>query len=385
MLRLLTAGESHGRAVVAILEGLPAGLPLSAAVVDRDLRRRQQGYGRGGRMRIEEDQVELLSGVRHGATLGSPLAMLVRNRDFESWAGAMSAEPNPDPTPHSVTRPRPGHADLPGGLKYNRHDLRDVLERASARSTVARVAAGAICRELCGQLGIRVVGQVLQIGEIVAAPYEGSLDGLASAAQASEVGCPDPVASRRMMEAIDRARELGDTLGGVFQIIASGVPPGLGSHVEWDRRLDGRIAQALSSIPAVKGVEIGDAWALARGPGSQAHDEIEYQDGRFFRRTNRAGGIEGGVTNGEDLVVRAAMKPLPTLGQPLRSVDVVSKEPGPAASERGDVCAVPAARVIGEAAVAFVLAQAILEKFGGDSLGELRRNVEGYREQVRTY
>jgi chorismate synthase len=297
----------------------------------------------------------------------------------------MSAEPVLGEVPRKLTRPRPGHADLAGGLKYDRHDLRDVLERASARSTAARVAAGAVCKALLAEIGVKVVGHVLEIGAVAARPFEGSLEDLQAAAEASEVGCADPEASGRMKAAIDAARAAGDTLGGIFEVIARGAPPGLGSYVEWDRKLDGRLAQAVCSIQAVKGVEIGRAFEVARGPGSQAHDEIEYVQGRFRHRTNRAGGLEGGVTNGEDVVVRAAMKPIATLMQPLGSVDVVTKEAARAGVERSDVCAVPAARVIGEAAVAFVLAEAVLEKFGGDSLGELKRNVEGYLRQVEAY
>jgi chorismate synthase len=385
MLRLLTAGESHGKAIVAVLEGMPAGLAISRAEIDHELRRRQGGYGRGKRMQIEQDQVEILSGVRHGETLGSPLTLVVYNRDHEKWAQVMSVDPIPGDVPRQLTRPRPGHADLAGGLKYDRHDLRDVLERASARSTVARVAAGAVCKRLLGEIGIRIGGHVVEIGDVAARPFPGSFDELVRAAEASDVGCADPEATERMKAAIDAARARGDTLGGIFEVVAHEVLPGLGSHVEWDRKLDGRLAQALCSIQAVKGVEIGPAFAVARGPGSRAHDEIEYARGRFARRSNRAGGLEGGMTNGEDVVLRAAMKPIATLMQPLHSVDVRTKEPSEAGIERSDVCAVPAARVIGEAAVAFVLAQAVLEKFGGDSLGELRRNVEGYRRQIEAY
>jgi chorismate synthase len=385
MLRLLTAGESHGKAVLATLEGMPAGLPISREEIDLELRRRQGGYGRGKRMQIERDEVEILSGIRHGATLGSPIALLVRNRDYEKWTVVMSADPIEGESPRQLTRPRPGHADLAGGLKYDRRDLRDVLERASARSTAARVAAGAVCKRLLAELGMRVVGHVLEIGTVKARPFEGSLEALALAAEASELGCADPLATAEMKAAIDNARTAGDTLGGVFEVIADGVLPGLGSHVEWDRKLDGRLAQALCSIQAVKGVEIGAAFDVARGPGSRAHDEIDYEAGRFRHRSNRAGGIEGGVTNGEPVVVRAAMKPIATLMQPLHSVDIRTKLPAPAGIERSDVCAVPAARVIAEAAVAFVLADALLEKLGGDSMAEIQRNAEGYRRQLAAY
>lgn len=385
MLRLSTAGESHGKAVVAILEGVPAGLPLTRAEIDHELRRRQGGYGRGHRMQIERDLVELVSGVRHGETLGSPITLLVHNRDHDKWLEVMGADPIVGPAARQLTRPRPGHADLAAGLKYDRRDLRDVLERASARSTVARVAAGAVCKALLAQVGLRIGGHVVELGDVAAPPFGGDFDAMVAASEVSEVGCAEPAASERMKAAIDAAKVKGDTLGGVFELVATGVLPGLGSHVEWDRRLDGRIAQAMCSIQAIKGVELGDAFAVARSPGSRAHDEIEFQGGAFRRRSNRAGGLEGGVTNGEDVVVRAAMKPIATLMQPLHSVDISSKEPALAGIERSDVCALPAARVIGEAALAFVLADAFMEKFGGDSLGELLRNVDGYRRQVAAY
>ena len=385
MLRLLTAGESHGKAVTAILEGMPAGVPLSREGIDRDLRRRQGGYGRGKRMQIERDEVELLSGVRHGYSLGSPITLLVQNRDHAKWQDVMNADPIEGPVGRRLTRPRPGHADLAGGLKYGRKDLRDVLERASARSTVARVAAGAVCRQLLAPFGVHIAGHVVALGDVKARPFTGGFDELAAAAEASEVGCADPEASVRMMAAIDAAREAGDTLGGIFEVIATGVPVGLGSYVEWDRKLDGRLAQALCSIQAIKGVEIGEAFAVACSPGSRAHDEIEFSGNRFRHRTNRAGGIEGGVTNGEDIVVRAAMKPIATLMQPLHSVDVETKDAALAGIERSDVCAVAAARVIGEAAVAFVLAQAFLEKFGGDSFDELRDHVSAFEARLAAY
>jgi chorismate synthase len=385
MLRLLTAGESHGKAITAVLEGMPAGVPVSRDGIDHELRRRQGGYGRGHRMQIERDEVDITSGIRHGQTLGAPITLVVENRDHAKWTEIMSADPIAGSPARQLTRPRPGHADLAGGLKYGRHDLRDVLERASARSTAARVAAGAVCKQFLAPFGVRIVGHVLELGDVVAPPHEGSLDALESAAEASAVGCADRDTSERMKAAIDAAKDAGDTLGGIFEVIATGVPPGLGSYVEWDRKLDGRLAQAMCSIQAVKGVEVGDAFRVARGPGSRAHDEIEYGDSGFRHRSNRAGGVEGGVTNGEPVVVRAAMKPIATLMKPLFSVDVRTKDPAPAGIERSDVCALPAARVIGEAAVAFVLAQAWIEKFGGDSFDDVRTSVEAYHARLAAY
>ncbi len=383
VLRFLTAGESHGQALVVIVEGVPAGLPLTAADIDRDLRRRQGGYGRSRRQQIEEDHAEILSGVRRGRTLGSPIALLIRNRVWEEWREVMRVEPGPA-VGQPVTRLRPGHADLVGAMKYGFDDVRNVLERASARETAARVAAGAICRRLLGELGIAVHSHTVAIGEVTAPPPSGEPDW--EAVEASPVRCADREASQRMMAAIDAAREAGESLGGVFEVWATGVPIGLGSYVHWDRKLDGRLAQAVMSIHAVKGVEIGDGFALARLPGSQAHDLIlppeEWGGQRWRRATNRAGGLEGGVTNGQPIVVRGALKPIATLPRPLPSVDLRTGQQVQAHYERSDICTVPAAGVIAEAMVCIVLAQAVLEKFGGDSLAELKRNYRAYLKTV---
>lgn len=383
-LRWITAGESHGPKLTALVEGIPAGLRLLAEDVDVHLARRQRGYGRGGRMKIETDRVEFTAGVRNGETLGSPIAMNVVNRDYESWVERMSPAPLPA-EPEALTRPRPGHADLAGGLKYDRKDLRDILERASARETAARTAVGAVCRTLLSAVGIEVFAHVVSIGPVRAdvSATRGLAD-LAARARASDLACADPEAEQRMREAIKETAHAGDTLGGVFEVVVTGAPPGLGSHVQWDRKLDGRLAQALMSIQAIKGVEIGDGFHAASVRGSQVHDAIHYDAGTraFSRPTNRAGGLEGGITNGEAIVCRAAMKPIATLKKALPSVDVRSKEPFDAAFERSDICAVAAASVVGEAMVAITVADALLEKFGGDSVRELRRNVEGYRAQV---
>ena len=388
-LRFTTAGESHGRAVLAVVEGVPAGLPLLAGDVDADLARRMRGYGRGARMKIEADRVQLLSGVRAGATLGSPITLLVENRDFEHWRDVMAPEPAAEPPRRQLTRPRPGHADLAGMLKYDRGDARDILERASARETVARVAAGAVCRRLLAELGVEIGSHVVALGGVVAATPEALPVPLDPAADRSPVRCLDPEAERAMVARIDAAADAGDTLGGVVEVVARGVVVGLGSHVAWDRRLDGRLAAALMSIQAVKGVEVGLGFALGALPGSTAHDEIVRADGPaaaasggFARTTNRAGGLEGGMTTGGPLVLRAAMKPISTLMRPLQSVDLRSGRPAQAQSERSAVTAVPALGVIAEAAVALTLADAYLEKFGGDSLAELRRNLDGYLAQL---
>jgi chorismate synthase len=385
-LRWSTAGESHGPALVALVEGIPAGLPLLSSDIDADLARRQKGYGRGGRMKIESDRAEILAGVRGGETLGSPIAVRIENRDHASWAGRMGAAPFAEP-PEPLTRPRPGHADLAGGLKYDRHDLRDVLERASARETAARVAVGAVCRALLGALGVEVFAHVISIGPVSASPPDGPLDLLRARARASDLACADAAAEEAMRAAILEAAHAGDTLGGIFEVIAAGVPPGFGSHVQWDQKLDGRLAQALMCIQAIKGVEIGIGFLAARARGSEVHDAIGYDPAaRAFRRpTNRAGGLEGGITNGMPVVCRAAMKPIATLKRALPSTDVRSKEPFDAAFERSDVCAVAAASVVGEAMVAITLADAMLEKLGGDSLGEVRRNLDGYRRQLGAY
>jgi chorismate synthase len=362
-------------------------LPLLAEDVDGDLARRQKGYGRGGRMKIETDRVEFVGGVRGGETLGSPIAMSIANRDHANWLDRMSPGPLPS-APEPLTRPRPGHADLAGGLKYGRHDLRDVLERASARETACRTAVGAVCRKLLGAVGINVFAHVVAIGPVDSAVTPGlPFDELRARARASDLACADGEAELRMKEAIHSASHTGDTLGGVFEVVAAGVMPGLGSHVQWDRKLDGRLAQALMSIQAIKGIEIGAGFAVARTPGSEVHDAIHYDGAtrRFVRPTNRAGGLEGGITNGAPLVCRVAMKPIATLRRALASVDVHTKEAYEAAFERSDICAVAAASVVGEAMTCIVLADALVEKFGGDSMSELMRNVEGYQRQLDAY
>jgi len=386
--RFTTAGESHGRGLVGILEGIPAGLAISATDVDAELKRRQGGYGRGARMKIESDRIEWLSGVRAGETLGSPIAMLIWNRDWEHWQDVMApeADANPDPLGRrrQVTRPRPGHADLAGSLKYDRQDARDILERASARETVARVACGAVCKQLLREFDIAIGSHVAELGGVVAnvgaqhtAPLPANINEISDQ---SPVRCLDKDAEAEMIRRIDAAKSAGDTLGGIVEVVALGVPVGLGSHVSWDTKLDGRLAQALMSIPAVKGVELGLGFEAARRKGSEVHDEI--MPG-FTRATNRAGGTEGGMTTGETLVARVAMKPISTLMSPLKTVDLKTGGQAQAQSERSDVTAVPAMGVIAEAMVAIVLTQALLEKFGGDALSELKRNVEGYLTQVR--
>jgi len=386
-LRFTTAGESHGPALVSVLEGMPAGLPLLAADVDAELARRQQGYGRGRRMQIETDRIEFLSGVRAGETLGSPISMLVRNSDWKNWAEIM--DPAPRETDEDglrkrhVTRVRPGHADLTGILKYDRSDARDILERASARETTARVAAGAICRVLLREVGVRIGSHLVHLGGIDAARPDVLPDDLNAAADASPLRTLDPQADARMIERIDAAKKDGNTLGGICEVVVSGLPVGLGSHVSWDTRIDGRLGQAMLSIPAVKGVEIGLGFETARRTGADVHDEIEAAPGRtraghVRRRSNRAGGTEGGMTTGEDLVIRVAMKPISTLMRPLGTVDVATGQAAQAVAERSDVTAVPAMGVIAEAMAAFVLAGALLEKFGGDSLRETQRNLDAY-------
>jgi len=393
MFRFTTAGESHGRGLVAVLEGIPAGLPLSAERVNVELKRRMGGYGRGARMKIEADQIEWLAGVRAGETLGSPIAMLVWNRDWEHWQDVMAPEADAPGSERrrQVTRPRPGHADLAGSLKYDRQDARDILERASARETVARVACGAVCKVLLDQFGVEIGSHVVELGGVragagahpapVGAQHAAPLPArLNQAADASPVRCLDAAAETEMIARIDAAKAAGDTLGGVVEVIALGLPVGLGSHVSWDAKLDGRLAQALMSIPAVKGVELGLGFEAARRKGSEVHDEILPG---LARATNRAGGTEGGMTTGEPLVARVAMKPISTLMAPLRTVDLKTGGPAQAQSERSDVTAVPAMGVIAEAMMALVLAQALLEKFGGDALSETKRNFEGYLAQVR--
>jgi chorismate synthase len=390
MLRFSTAGESHGKALVTIVEGLPAGLPVSAEWVDRELARRMLGYGRGARMKIERDRIEWLSGLRAGETLGSPIAMLIHNRDWANWEDVMAYEASQDIGElrrRRVTRPRPGHADLAGVLKYDRIDARDILERASARETTARVAAGALAKRLLDEFGVEVGSHVLSMGGIRTAPADLPVP-LNEASDRSEVRVLDPAAEAAIIRRIDAAKKAGDTLGGEVEVVARGVVVGLGSHVSWDRKLDGRLAGMLMSIPAVKGVEIGMGFEAARRPGSEVHDPIESGEagkrvsgdvrGGFHRPTNNAGGLEGGMTTGEPVVVKVAMKPIATLMSPLATVDLESGEPAKAVSERSDITAVPAMGVIAEALVAIALADAMLEKFGGDSLREMRRNYEGY-------
>ncbi len=389
MFRFVTAGESHGRALVAIVEGLPAGLPIDIEQINHELWRRQQGYGRGARMKIEQDHVEILSGVRHGLALGSPLALIIENKDWENWNEVMAVNPAelaPEKS-RRVKRPRPGHADLAGGLKYDARDLRNVLERASARETAARVACGALAKQLLAAFGVEIRSHVIQLGGVPERPLELTFDQIAAIPEDAPLNCADAEAQQRMMELIDEKKAAGDTLGGIFEVVARGTPPGLGSHTSWDQKLDGRLAQAIMSIHAVKAVAIGAGIEASSLPGSEVHDEIGYNEEtkKFIRDTNRAGGLEGGVTNGEELRVRGHLKPISTLRRALRSVDIDTKQEERAAFERSDITVVPAAGVIGEAMVALVLAPAMREKFGGDSLGEMKRNFEGYREQLRGY
>ena len=389
MFRFTTAGESHGRALVAIVEGLPAGMPVSVEQINHELKRRQWGYGRGGRMKIEQDTAEILSGVRHGLTLGSPLALMIQNKDWKNWTDVMAAEPRelPAEKSRSLTRPRPGHADLAGGQKFGARDLRNILERASARETAARVACGALAKQLLSSFGVEILSHVIQLGGIPDSPLELTFEQIAAIPDDAPLRCADEDAQRRMVEAIDQKREAGDTLGGIFEVVARCVIPGLGSHTAWDLKLDGRLAHAVMSIPAVKAVSIGAGVEASSLPGSEVHDEIAYNSETkdFIRETNRAGGLEGGVTNGEEVRVRGHLKPLSTLRRPLRSVDIETKQEQAAAFERSDITAVPAAGVIGEAMVALVVADAMREKFGGDSMGEMKRNFDGYREQLRGY
>ena len=389
MFRFTTAGESHGRALVAIVEGLPAGMPVDVEQINHELARRQQGYGRGARMKIEQDRVEILSGVRHGLTLGSPLAVMIENKDWANWTEVMSVEPQEIAPEKSrrVKRPRPGHADLAGGLKYDARDLRDVLERASARETAARVACGALAKQLLANFGIEIRSHVIQLGGIPDQPLELTFDQIAAIPDDAPLRCGDAEAQQRMVELIDQKKSEGDTLGGIFEVVARGVVPGLGSHTAWDLKLDGRLAQAVMSIPAVKAVAVGAGAEASSLPGSEVHDEIGYNEDtkEFIRATNRAGGLEGGVTNGEELRVRGHLKPISTLRRALRSVDIDTKQEERAAFERSDITVVPAGGVIGEAMVALVVASALRDKFGGDSLGEMKRNFAGYREQLRGY
>ena len=404
--RFTTAGESHGKALVTIVEGLPAAMPIDVDAVNHELWRRQQGYGRGGRMKIENDTVEVLSGVRHGETIGSPITLLIENKDFVHWKDVMSVKSrNADeslegPKPkggrkndRSVTRPRPGHADLAGGQKFAARDLRNILERASARETAARVAAGAVAKQLLAHFAIEIRSHVIQLGGIPAKPLSKNWDEICSIAIDSPLCCADENVQNEMIAAIDRAKETGDTLGGIYEVVAKGMPVGLGSHTSWSEKLDGRIAQAFMSIHATKAVEIGTGVANVVLPGSQVHDEIYFDaeaessssSGGFFRKSNNAGGLEAGITNGEELRIRGFMKPISTLRKPLHSVDIDTKEDSEAVFERSDITAVTAAGVIGESMLAIVIANSMREKFGGDSLPEMTRNFEGYVASLANY
>jgi chorismate synthase len=386
MLRYLNGGESHGKYLLAVLEGVPAGLPLTPDMVNSDLARRQKGYGRGGRMRVEEDRVEFACGVRHGKTLGNPIGLLVANKDWENWKDVMAVEPSQAPPAKVVTRPRPGHADLVGAIKYGHRDIRNVLEKASARETAIRVAIGGVAKALLGQFGMRVVSYTMEIGGVTANRVDDPLVAY-DKAERSDVRCPDEAAGAQMIERIRAAKHQGDTLGGVFEVVATNPPIGLGSYAQWDRRLGARLAMAAMSIQAMKGVEIGMGFEAARRFGSEVHDEIYYEQGgkQFVRKTNNAGGLEGGITNGQPIVLRVAMKPISTLYSPKKSVDIETKEPFDATVERSDICTVPAAGVVGEAVVAFEMANAMIEKFGGDSLEEMKRNYDAYQAYVRTF
>jgi chorismate synthase len=385
--RFTTAGESHGQALVAIVEGLPYGMAVDTGKINRELWRRQQGYGRGGRQKIEKDEVKILSGVRHGKTLGSPVALSIENKDWQNWTEVMSVEqPENEPkNPRAVKRPRPGHADLAGGMKFQAADLRDVLERASARETAARTACGALAKQLLENFGVEIRSHVIQLGGIPEKSLEKNWDEIGAITDDSPLRCAEKEVEAQMMEKIDQTKKDGDTLGGIFEVVAKGAPAGLGSYTSWNEKLDGRIAQAILSIPAVKAVEIGTGVRNTGVPGSQVHDEITYRDGGYHRLSNNAGGLEGGVTNGEELRVRGYMKPISTLRKALRSVDIDTREESLAAFERSDITAVPAAGVIGEAMLAIVLAGAMREKFGGDSLPEMLVNFENYRNSLRNY
>jgi len=391
--KFTTAGESHGKALVVIIEGLPAGVPVDVHQINLDLRRRQGGYGRGGRMKIEKDTAGLMSGVRHGKTLGSPIAIVIENRDFVHWQDVMSVDmPENEPrNSRRVTRPRPGHADLPGGQKYQTRDLRDILERASARETAARVAAGSLAKQFLSHFGIDIRSHVIKIGSVPEKPLFAEWEKIAAIKDDSLLNCADSSVESEMVALIDRAKAEGDTLGGIFEVVARGVVPGLGSHTSWTEKLDARIAMAIMSIQAVKAVEIGTGVENASLFGSQVHDEIFPADagtgtiGAFSRKTNRAGGLEGGITNGEEIRVRGYLKPISTLRKALQSVDIETKSPEAAAFERSDITAVPAAGVIGESMLASVLANAVREKFGGDSLTEALRNYEAYLDSLRNY
>jgi chorismate synthase len=398
MLRYFTAGESHGPCLTMIIDGVPAGFPIDVGKINHDLWRRQQGYGRGGRMLIEKDEAQVRSGIRWGETIGAPVALGIENRDWKNWTKKMSALPEDRDDKIAVTKPRPGHADLNGVLKYDRADIRDILERASARETVARTAVGAFAKQLLAPFGIHIMGYLRSLGNVVADLSGLSFDEIYAQSEDSPVRTADSDAEAKMIALIEECKKEGNTLGGIFEVVALGLPPGLGSHTQWDRKLDGRLAQALMSIQAMKGVEIGLGFEMARRRGSQVHDEIFFDPKKmvsegtprivptgFYRGSNNSGGTEGGMSNGAPLVVRVAMKPISTLMSPLQSVDLRSKQPADASVERSDVCAAPAAAVVGESVVAFEIARAFLEKFGGDSLREIKRNYESYLEQIKNY
>ncbi len=386
MLRYLNGGESHGKGLIAVLEGIPSGLPLTADDINHDLSRRQKGYGRGGRMRIEQDRVEFWSGVRKGSTLGTPITLHVSNRDWENWKDIMSPEPGPPVTEKVVTCPRPGHADLVGAIKYNHRDIRNVLEKASARETAIRVAVGGVAKRLLAEFGMQVYSYTVEIGGVKASTEGLTTEQAFQQAEASDVRCPDAKSSALMVERIREAKHKGDTLGGIFEVIVTNPPLGLGSYAQWDRRLTGRLAMALMSIQAMKGVEVGMGFEAARRFGSEVHDEIFYdQKAGFIRGGNNAGGLEGGITNGQPIVLRTAMKPIATLYTPKKSVDIQTKKPVEATIERSDICTVPAAGVVGEAVVAYELAVAMVEKFGGDTLDEMRRNYDSYQTYVKQF
>ncbi len=385
MLRYLTAGESHGQGLIGILDGFPAGVKILVEYINKNLVRRQVGYGRGSRMLIENDKAEILSGVRWGRSLGSPICLLIKNRDWHNWEKGLSALPEHEGSISSVTRPRPGHADLAGLIKYGHNDIRNILERASARETAIRVGIGAVCKLLLKEFNIEIISHVIEIGGVGINRMRLKLDEIHTKAEASVLRCVDKSIEKKMIKRIDSAKREGDSLGGVFEIIVTNPPIGLGSHTQWDRKINARLSNAIMSIQAIKGVEIGVGFEAARRFGSDVHDEIFYdkRDKRFYRKTNNSGGFEGGMTNGEDIIIRAAMKPIPTLMKPLNSVDAFTKKPFKASVERSDVCAVPAAGVVGEAVVAFEIANAMIEKFGGDSLSEMKRNYNGYMKYVR--
>ncbi|OGQ50985.1 MAG: chorismate synthase [Deltaproteobacteria bacterium RIFCSPLOWO2_02_56_12] len=398
MLRYFTAGESHGPCLTAIIDGVPAGFPIDVKKINHDLWRRQQGYGRGGRMLIEKDEVQIRSGIRWGETLGSPVALGIENRDWKNWTKKMSVSPEDRDEALAVTKPRPGHADLTGVLKYRHSDIRNILERASARDTVSRTAVGSFCKQLLAPFGIKVMGYIRSIGKVEAKNEGLTYEEIFARSDESPVRVADKEAEDKMIALIEDCKKKGDTLGGIFEVVALGLPPGLGSHAQWDDKLDGRLARALMSIQAIKGVEIGLGFEMARRRGSEVHDEIFFDPDKmvsqgtprivptgFYRGSNNSGGTEGGMSNGAPLVVRVAMKPISTLMSPLQSVDLRSKRPADASVERSDVCSAPAAAVVGEAVVAFELAVAFLEKFGGDSLHEITRNYEGYLGQIKNF